>query len=104
VDREADEHVNMGSIVSVAEGTVEIKNKLGLHLRAATLLVKTAGRFSSAITLSRGKDRASARSVISLITLGAGIGTQLTVKAEGSDADQALKAVEALFNDKFGEE
>jgi phosphocarrier protein HPr len=88
----------------MAEGTFEIKNKLGLHLRAATLLVKTAGKFSSAITLSRGKDRASARSVISLITLGAGIGTQLTVKAEGPDAEPALKAVEALFNDKFGEE
>ena len=90
--------------MSVAEGTVEIKNKLGLHLRAATLLVKTAGKFSSAITLTRGKDRASARSVIGLMTLGAGIGTKLRVKAEGADAEQALKAVEALFNDKFGEE
>jgi phosphocarrier protein len=38
------------------------------------------------------------------MTLGAGLGTKLTVKAEGADAEQALKAVEALFNDKFGEE
>jgi phosphocarrier protein HPr len=90
--------------VSVAEGIVEIKNKLGLHLRAATVLVKTAGKFSATITLTRGKDRASARSVIGLMTLGAGIGTKLTVKAEGADAEEALKAVEALFNDKFGEE
>lgn len=68
------------------------------------MLVKTAGKFSSVITLARGKDRASARSVIGLMTLGAGIGTKLRVKAEGADAEQALKAVEALFNDKFGEE
>ena len=68
------------------------------------MLVKTAGKFSATITLTRGKDRASARSVIGLMTLGAGIGTKLTVKAEGADADEALQAVEALFNDKFGEE
>jgi phosphocarrier protein HPr len=89
---------------NVAEGTVEIKNRLGLHLRAATVLVKTAGKFSSAITLTRGKDRASARSVIGLMTLGAGVGSRLTVKAEGADAEQALEAVQALFNDKFGED
>jgi phosphocarrier protein HPr len=68
------------------------------------MLVKTAGKFSSAITIARGKDRASARSVIGLMTLGAGIGTRLLVKAEGADAEEALKAVEALFNDKFGED
>jgi phosphocarrier protein len=68
------------------------------------MLVKTAGKFSSAITVTYGKDRASARSVIGLMTLGAGLGTKLTIKAEGADADQALQAVEALFNDKFGEE
>ena len=90
--------------MSVAEGRVEIKNQLGLHLRAATLLVKTAGRFSSAITLTRGKDHASARSVIGLMTLGAGLGSKLSVKADGADAEEALKAIEALFNDKFGEE
>jgi len=89
---------------NVAERTVEIKNKLGLHLRAATMLVKTAGKYSSAITLTRGKDRASARSVIGLMTLGAGIGARLTVKAEGPDAEDAVAGVEALFNSKFGEE
>lgn len=90
--------------MSVAEGTVQIKNKLGLHLRAATMLVKTAGKFSATITLTRGKDRASARSVIALMTLGAGLGSQLNVKAEGADAEDALKAVQDLFSDKFGEE
>ena len=90
--------------MSVAEGNVQIKNKLGLHLRAATMLVKTAGKFSSVITITRGKDRASARSVIALMTLGAGLGAQLTVKADGADAEDALKAVQDLFNDKFGEE
>ncbi len=90
--------------VNVAEGTVEIRNKLGLHLRAATLVVKTAGQFSSSITFSRGKDRANARSVIALMTLGAGMGSRLKIKVEGPDAEGALKAVEALFADKFGED
>ena len=58
----------------------------------------------SGFTLTHGKDRASARSVIGLMTLGAAIGAKLAVKAEGADADQALQAVQALFNDKFGEE
>lgn len=68
------------------------------------MLVKTAGKFSATITLTRGKDRASARSVIALMTLGAGLGSQLNVKAEGADAEDALKAVQDLFSDKFGEE
>jgi len=90
--------------MSVAEGTVEVQNKLGLHLRAASTLAQAAAKFSSTVTISRGKERVSARSVTGLMMLGAGIGSKLKVKAEGSDADYALKAITALFNDKFGEE
>ncbi len=90
--------------MSVAEGTFEIKNRLGLHLRAASTLAQAAARFSSAITITRGKDRVNARSVTGLMMLGAGIGSRVKVKAEGPDAEQALKALQALFDDKFGEE
>jgi phosphocarrier protein HPr len=90
--------------VSVAEGTVEIKNKLGLHLRAASTLAQTVARFKSAVTVTRGKERVNASSVIGLMMLGAGLGTRLRVRAEGPDAEDALKAMQSLFDDKFGEE
>jgi phosphocarrier protein HPr len=90
--------------VNVAEETVQIKNRLGLHLRAATTLAQAAARFKSAITVTRGKDQASARSVTSLIMLGAGKGTKLRVRAEGDDAQAAVAELSALFNDGFGEE
>lgn len=88
----------------MAEGTLEIKNRLGLHLRAASTLAQTAARFSSAITIARGKERVNARSITGLMMLGAPMGSKIKVKAEGTDAEEALKAVRALFEDKFGEE
>lgn len=90
--------------MSVAEGTFEIKNRLGLHLRAASTLAQTAARFSSAITITRGKERVNARSVTSLMMLGAAMGSKVKVKADGPDAEEALKALKAMFDDKFGEE
>ena len=90
--------------MNAAEAKVEIRNRLGLHLRAASTLAQTAAKFSSAITLTRGKDRVSARSITGLMMLGAGIGTKIKVRAEGSDAEDALQAIKTLFDDKFGEE
>jgi len=90
--------------VNVAEETVEIRNRLGLHLRAATTLAQAAARFKSAITLTRGKDQANARSVTSLIMLGAGKGTRLRLRAEGDDAQAAVIELSLLFKDGFGED
>ncbi len=90
--------------MSVAEGTVEIRNKLGLHLRAASTLAQTAARFASTVTVTRGKESVNARSVTGLMILGAGTGTKLKLKVDGPDAEEAFKAVKALFDDKFGEE
>jgi phosphocarrier protein HPr len=90
--------------VNVAEETVEIKNRLGLHLRAATTLAQAAARFKSAVTLTRGKDQANARSVTSLIMLGAGKGTRLRLRAEGDDAQAAMVELSQLFKDGFGED
>jgi len=83
---------------------VEVKNRLGLHLRAASALAQTAARFSSQVMIGRGKDLINAKSVTGLMMLGAAQGTKLKVRAEGADAREALKAVQELFDDRFGEE
>ncbi len=90
--------------VDVAETTLEIKNRLGLHLRAASTLAQALRQFSSAVTLSNGAQEVNARSVTSLMMLGAGQGTKLKVRAEGSDAQEALAALKSLFESRFGEE
>ena len=83
---------------------LEIKNRLGLHLRAATTLAQAAAKFKSTVTLIRGKDQANARSVTSLIMLGAGKGTRLHLRAEGDDAEAAMAELSDLFKNGFGEE
>ena len=83
---------------------MEIKNRLGLHLRAASTLAQTAARYTSQITIARGKNGTNAKSVTGLMMLGAGKGAKLKVRAEGDDAREALRAVEALFEQRFGEE
>jgi len=90
--------------VNVAEAAVQIKNRLGLHLRAATTVAQAAARFKSNITIGRGNNQASARSVTSLIMLGAGKGTKLRLKAEGEDAQAAVDELAQLFSNGFGEE
>jgi phosphocarrier protein HPr len=90
--------------VNAVEATVEVKNRLGLHLRAASTLAQTAGRFAAAITLGRAKERVNAKSVTALMMLGAGIGTKLKLRAEGTDAREAVEAIQKLFEERFGEE
>ncbi|MGH7931974.1 MAG: HPr family phosphocarrier protein [Candidatus Binataceae bacterium] len=88
----------------MAEATLEVRNRLGLHLRASSTLAQTVKSFSSNITVSNGGEEISAKSVTNLIMLGAGQGTKLKLRAEGSDADEALKAIKRLFDDRFGED
>ncbi|MGH7948779.1 MAG: HPr family phosphocarrier protein [Candidatus Binataceae bacterium] len=90
--------------MSVEEATVEVKNRLGLHLRAASTLSQEAAKYDAAITIARGKNSVSARSITGLITLGAGQGSKLKVRAEGPQARDALKAVKRLFEERFGED
>jgi phosphocarrier protein HPr len=89
---------------SVAERTVEVTNAFGLHIRPAGMAAKTAISFRSKISIIRGNDVTNARSIVALTTLGAGLGTRLTIRAEGPDADAAVKAIAALFENNFGEE
>jgi phosphocarrier protein len=90
--------------VSAAEATVEIRNRLGLHLRAASALAQAVANFSSQVTIARGKNQVNARSITGLMTLGAGQGAKLHVRADGPDAKEALKAVQTLFEQGFGED
>lgn len=89
---------------NVAERDVQIVNRLGLHLRAATTLAQAAAKFKSTITVIRGKDQANARSVTALIMLGAGKGTRLRLRAQGDDAQAVVAELGGLFNNGFGEE
>jgi phosphotransferase system HPr (HPr) family protein len=83
---------------------VEVKNRLGLHLRAASTLAQSLKPFDSVVTLTKGRQQANARSVTSLIMLGAGTGARLQVTAEGPDADDALATVKSIFEQGFGED
>jgi len=90
--------------VNAVEAPVEIKNRLGLHLRAASTLAQTVLKFKSQVTIIKGKNEVSARSVTGLMMLGAGQGTKLKLRVEGEDAADAMKAIKKLFDDKFGED
>lgn len=83
---------------------MEVRNRLGLHLRAASALAQTAKGFKAAISVANGDHEVSGKSVTGLIMLGAAQGTHLKVKAQGDDAEQAINALKKLFDDRFGEQ
>ena len=83
--------------------TVTISNKLGLHARASAKLSKLAGSFKSEIHLSRNGRRINAKSIMGVMMLAAGLGSEVEVETEGEDQNAALEALVALVNDKFGE-
>ena len=80
-----------------------IINKLGLHARASAKLTQLASSFKCEVMLSRNTRRVNAKSIMGVMMLAAGIGTPLTVRAEGEDERVALDAVIALFDRKFDE-
>ncbi|HEV7336984.1 MAG TPA: HPr family phosphocarrier protein [Bosea sp. (in: a-proteobacteria)] len=84
-------------------GEFEIVNKKGLHARATAKFVQCASNFDADITVTRCGETVGATSIMGILTLGAGIGSTITVVAQGAEAQQALKALEALVADKFGE-
>jgi phosphocarrier protein len=84
--------------------TFTIKNKLGLHARAAALLVKTANRFVSNVSLEKDGLEVNGKSIMGILMLAATKGTRITVKAEGKDAEQAIETLGKLIENKFGEE
>jgi len=83
--------------------TVDIINKLGLHARAAAKLVETVAPFKSTVRIGRGKRLVDARSIMALLMLGAGQGSQLQLHVAGDDADAAVAAVQSLLARRFDE-
>jgi phosphocarrier protein HPr len=84
--------------------TFTIRNRLGLHARAAALLVKTANRFSAEVTLEKDGVEVNGKSIMGILMLAASKGTKITLKAEGKDAAQTMQALAKLIENKFGEE
>ena len=83
--------------------SVEIVNRKGLHARASAKLAELALSLPTKVMISFEGESADARSIMDLLCLGAGIGSVVTLDADGDDAGTALDAVEALFQDGFGE-
>jgi phosphocarrier protein len=85
------------------KATTTISNKLGLHARASAKLTKLAGIYPCEVWISRGDRRVNAKSIMGVMMLAAGLGTQVEVETSGQREQEAMDALLALVNDKFGE-
>ena len=85
------------------KSSILISNKLGLHARASAKLTKLAGGFVSEIHLSRNNRRVNAKSIMGVMMLAAGLGSEIEIEVEGPDEEAALAALRALIEAKFGE-
>jgi phosphocarrier protein HPr len=81
-----------------------LKNKLGLHARAAAKIVEVLGRYESNVFLAKDGEKIDGKSILEILTLACPMGSVLTVEAEGQDADGVMRELEELIEDKFGEE
>ncbi len=80
-----------------------IVNKLGLHARASAKLTKLAGSFPCEVWMARGERRVNAKSIMGVMMLAAGIGSEVLLETTGDREQEAMDALLALINDKFGE-
>jgi len=85
------------------KATARISNKLGLHARASAKLSKLAGSFRSEVFMSRNGRRVNAKSIMGVMMLAAGIGSDVELETDGDDEAAAMTALVALIDDKFGE-
>jgi phosphocarrier protein len=83
--------------------SVIISNKLGLHARASAKLTQLASQFKSQVFITKNNKRANAKSIMGVMMLAAGIGSEILIDAQGEDSVLAINAVIELFNNKFGE-
>jgi len=82
---------------------LEIRNKLGLHARAAAKLVQCANRFESEVTVERRGQSVNGKSIMGVMMLAASQGTTVVVEATGADEQETMAAIEQLILDRFGE-
>lgn len=85
------------------EVTVTVNHEVGLHARPASIFVQAAAKYSSEIEVTHGEITANAKSILGVLTLGAHKDAEITINAEGEDAEEALKTLEQLVLDNFGE-
>jgi len=90
--------------VNTTERTAVISNQKGLHARAAAKFAQLAGEFDAEISVSRGGQTVSARSIMGLMMLAASTGTEVALSASGPDAEPALDAICQLIADRFQED
>jgi len=90
--------------MSSVRRTFQVLNRLGLHMRAAALLVQTASKFDADVTVSKDDQAVNGKSIIGLMMLAAPQGSQIQVEATGAQAEEAVAAIGALFDRKFDEE
>ncbi len=83
--------------------TATISNKLGLHARASAKLTKLAGSFVSEVWMSKGGRRINAKSIMGVMMLAAGLGSEVLIEVDGPDEQAAMDGLLALIQDKFGE-
>lgn len=87
----------------MVEKSVVIKNSAGLHARPATLFVQTANKFPCDIKIKKGEKEVSAKGIMGLLSLAAGQGSEITIRAEGEQAHEAVAALVELVESGFGE-
>jgi phosphocarrier protein len=83
--------------------TATIINKLGLHARASAKLTKLAGSFPCEVWVTKGERRVNAKSIMGVMMLAAGMGSEIVIDTDGDRAQEAMDALLALIADKFGE-
>jgi phosphocarrier protein len=82
---------------------ITIINKLGLHARASAKLTKLAGTFPCQVWVSKGERRVNGKSIMGVMILAAGLGSEVEMETDGEQEAEAMQALKALFADKFGE-
>jgi phosphocarrier protein len=87
----------------MSKTTATISNKLGLHARASAKLTKLAGSYPCEVWISKGDRRVNGKSIMGVMMLAAGLGSEITIETVGDQEQEALDAIVALINDKFGE-
>ena len=85
------------------EVSLTVQHPSGLHARPASVFVKTASQYKSDIRVIYGAKEINAKSILSVLTLGANQGAKIVIKAEGEDSDQALQTLTELIESNFGE-
>ncbi|MFN7724964.1 MAG: HPr family phosphocarrier protein [Rubrivivax sp.] len=85
------------------KSSITISNKLGLHARASAKLTKLAGSFRCEVFLSRNQRRVNAKSIMGVMMLAAGLGSEVEIETDGEDEQAAMTALRELIDGKFGE-